>query len=230
MIREYTPICGGRKMKKCFAIFLTIVIIMSFSACSNNTTTTELTPKEGVWPYKLSESDTYLLKSLGLDANTNIVSLQAPKSAKSLEVNVYILGDNGTWNPTGGGAMSLELGDNPEASREGNVALLLKDNYAIDFNMNIMGGRVSYKVGALDAGALDAGALDADDKAMMSERRFLTDFQEIEINKEIPVAVMIYDSGNSMRGYEVADYFTPSKFRGMDVVQAVTLTFTDTAF
>lgn len=47
------------------------------------------------------------------------------------------------------------------------------------------------------------------------------------MNKEIPVALMVYDSGTSMSGYSLQDYFDPSVFDGMDFVQVVTLTFTD---
>lgn len=38
---------------------------------------------------------------------------------------------------------------------------------------------------------------------------------------------MAYDDGSSMRSYTLQDYFYPSKFDGMDLVQVVTLTFTD---
>jgi len=50
-------------------------------------------------------------------------------------------------------------------------------------------------------------------------------FQGIEMDKEIPVAIMVYDSGTIMRSYSLQDYFEPSKFEGMDLVQVVTLTF-----
>jgi hypothetical protein len=49
----------------------------------------------------------------------------------------------------------------------------------------------------------------------------------IEINKEIPIAIMIYDTGVMMRAYSLEDFFSPSRFEKMNLVQAVTLTFTD---
>ena len=66
-----------------------------------------------------------------------------------------------------------------------------------------------------------------DAETMASTKGFLQEFQKIEINKEIPVALMVYDSGTSMRSYSLKDYFDPSKFDGMDLVQVVTLTFAD---
>src|SRR5690606_31936681 len=92
----------------------------------------------------------------------------------------------------------------------------LKENYAIDFNINAS-GRASYKT--------DEIVLDTE--TMASTKGFLQKFQKIELNKEMPVAIMVYDSGTSMRSYSLQDYFDPSKFEGMDLVQVVTLTFTD---
>lgn len=131
---------------------------------------------------------------------------------------VYVLGDKGTWNAMGGVQVSLGQDANPDARLEGTFAMLLKDDYAIDININTM-SRASYKTDTLDVHY----------EIMVSSKGFLTDFQEIEINKEIPVAIMIYDSGTSMRSYVMEDFFSPSEFEKMDLVQAVTLTFTDDA-
>ncbi|MTI70552.1 MAG: hypothetical protein FH751_09920 [Firmicutes bacterium] len=203
-------------MRRFSTIILVIVMIMFFSACSSNTGTLKLLNKEGVAPYELSERDTYLLQSLGLDKDTNIISFKAPKTAKSLKVNVYVLNDNKTWNVMGGGQVSLGQDSNPNYKLEGTFTMILKDNYAINFNINTM-GRASYQTDTLDV----------DHEIVASSKSFLTDFQRIKINKEIPVAMMIYDSGTSMRSYAMEDFFSPSKFKEMDLVQAVTLTFTD---
>ncbi len=60
---------------------------------------------------------------------------------------------------------------------------------------------------------------------MMSMKGFLQEFPRIEIDKEIPIAFMVYDSGTIMRSYSLQDYFEPSIFEGMDLVQVVTLIF-----
>ena len=97
--------------------------------------------------------------------------------------------------------------------------MLLKENYSMDLNININinGGRASYKTEKLTF----------DSEGIASTIRFLTEFNNIELNKEIPVAVMVYDSGSSIQSYSLQDYFEPSKFKGMDLAQFVTLTFTD---
>ncbi|MFA9381975.1 MAG: hypothetical protein ACERKO_13050, partial [Acetanaerobacterium sp.] len=66
-------------------------------------------------PYELSESDTYLLQSLGLDKDTNIISFKAPERVKSLEATAYVFGDNGTCNAVGGGQVSLGQDAAPDA-------------------------------------------------------------------------------------------------------------------
>lgn len=204
------------RMRKFFTLFSVIILTLVLSACSNNTDTPNILRKEGVAPYELSESDIYLLESLGLKKDANIISFKAPKTAKSLKVNVYSLNDDDTWNITGGGQVSLGQDANPDDRLEGTFTMTLKDNYAINFNINTM-GIASYQTEAMDV----------DLESRVSSVGFMTDFQSIEINKEIPVALMIYDSGSSMRSYAMEDFFSPSKFEEMDLVQAVTLTFTD---
>lgn len=204
-------------MKRFFVIFLILVIVMLFSTCSNdNISTTRLLNKEGVAPYELSESDLYLLKSLGLERNTKILTFKAPKSAKSLKVNVYVMYDNKTWDVMGGGEVSLGQDANPEERLEGTFAMRLKDDYAIEFHISAKGA-FSFQTNTLDANYEDAVSLVG----------FLMDFQEIELNKEIPVAIMVYDRGNLMKSYTMEDYFSPSSFEGMDMVQAVTLIYSD---
>ncbi|MFJ7667000.1 hypothetical protein ACIQXI_07820 [Lysinibacillus sp. NPDC097195] len=92
----------------------------------------------------------------------------------------------------------------------------LKDNYAIDFNINTT-AMVSYKTDIQDV----------DYEILASSKVYLTEFQKIEINQEIPVAIMIYNSRSSMKSFAMEDFFSPSRFEDMDLVQAVTLTFTD---
>lgn len=203
-------------MKKFFAIVLTITMIMTVSACSNDTGAAKLLDKEGVAPYELSENDTYLLQSLALEGDVNIISFKAPNTAKTLKTDVYVLEDNGIWNNVGGGQVLLGQDAAPDARLEGTFAMLLKDDYAIDMHINTM-GRSSYQTEKLDV----------DYEIIASQKGFLTDFQKIELDKEIPVAMMIYDSGTSMRTYSMDSFFTPSEFEGIDLVQVVTLTFTD---
>lgn len=201
-------------MKKFFVLSLMMIVTIVLSACSNNAGELKSLSKEGIAPYKFSENDTYLLDSLGIKMDTNIVTFKAPKAARGLNINAYVLNDDGTWKDAGGLGISLDA--DADERLEGTFAMLLKDNFAIDFNIHTK-ARSSFKTEALDV----------DFETMASAKGFLTDFQKIEMNKEIPVALMVYDDGNSIRTYELEDFFSPSVFEGMDLVQVVTLTFTD---
>ena len=76
-------------------------------------------------------------------------------------------------------------------------------------------------------GAYKTNEVLLDTERLISTKVFLQEFQKIELNQKIPVALLVYDSGTTMRSYALQDYFNPEKFAGMDLVQAVTLTFTD---
>lgn len=99
----------------------------------------------------------------------------------------------------------------------GTFAMLFRDNYAIDYFLKVGGGGVSFKTDEIDT----------DGEHRSSMKSFLTEFKEMEFDKEIPVAVMVYDGGTTMRSHEPGHYFTPSVFEGMDLVRVVTLTFSD---
>lgn len=59
-------------------------------------------------------------------------------------------------------------------------------------------------------------------------RTFLSRREKIVLNREIPVALLVYDQEGSMSGHALKDYFAPeTEFEGMSLVQAVTLTFSD---
>jgi hypothetical protein len=167
-------------------------------------------------PYELSESEKYILQSFGMEGNSQIISFRAPKEAITLKVNVYRLESEGSWKNIGSGATSIGSKREPTKQLTGTFTMQLKENYSIDFNINAS-GRASYKTDEILTGT----------ENVASTKGFLQEFQKIEINKEIPVALMVYDSGTSMRSYSLQDYFNPSKFDGMDLVQAVTLTFTN---
>ena len=125
-------------MKRLFGLMLVVATITISSGCSNKTQVGKPLNKEGVAPYELSESDTYLLESLGLEGNTNIISFKAPKGAKGLNAEVHVLEDDRTWNAVGGGFGTILLGE--QANRlEGTFSMLLKDDYSVDMHFITLG-------------------------------------------------------------------------------------------
>ncbi|WMJ77488.1 MULTISPECIES: hypothetical protein [unclassified Sedimentibacter] len=204
------------KRERFFLLILIVTIAMALVACSNKATLPKLLTKEGIVPYELSENEKYILQSFGMEGNSQLISFHAPKEAITLKVNVCKLENDKNWSRIGGGAISIGTEREPIKQLTGTFAMQLKENYAIDLNINA-GGRASYRTDEIMLSA----------ETMSSTKGFLQEFKKIEINKEIPVALMVYDSGTSMRSYSLQDYFSPSKFGGMDLVQVVTLTFSD---
>lgn len=203
-------------MKRLISAGLLFIMIVALVACSGKADSPKLLAKEGIAPYELSESENYILRSFGMDGTSQIISFNAPKEAISLNVNVYRLETGEKWGRIGGGAISIGTDRKPTDQLTGTFTMQLKENYVIDFNINVS-GRASYKTNEI---LLDR-------EAMASVKEFLREFQTIAINTETPVALMVYDSGTNMRSYSLQDYFEPSKFDGMDLVQVVTLEFSD---
>ena len=204
------------KSKKNYLLVSALIIVVVLVACSkNNGDFPKFLTKEGIQPYNLSESEKDLLRSFGIEEeNSQIIYFNAPKEAIAMDINVYKLGDDKKWEMIGGGGISIGKEREPIEQLAGTLAMQLRENHVIYFNINC-GGRASFKT--------DEIILDTE--TMMSMKGFLQEFQRIEMDKEIPVAFMVYDSGTIMRSYSLQDYFEPSKFEGMDLVQVVTLTF-----
>lgn len=204
------------KAKRLIGAVLLISVMVTLAACSNKSDLPMTLDEEGIAPYELSDSEKYILQSFGMDGTSQIISFHAPKETNSLYVNVYRLEDNEMWRNIGGGGVSLGTDRKPEDQLTGTFAMQLKENYSIDFHINAS-GLASYQTDEISL----------DTEPTVSVKGFLQKYQTIEMNKEIPVALMVYDSGTSMRSYSLQDYFEPSKFEGMDFVQVVTLEFSD---
>ncbi|MTK21008.1 hypothetical protein GMA92_06210 [Turicibacter sanguinis] len=199
-------------MKKLAFICLFIMSILSLSACSNLSDT-----KMGIGPYPLNERDQSLLESFALLDQSQLLSFNAPKEATSLMIHLYSLDESGNWQDVqSGGGISIETERDANTHLEGTFAMTLNDDHSINFVISSH-GRFSSRVDLDDLGFDSA----------ISTHSFLTDFQTIELNKEIPVAIIVFDNGTSMRSFSVDSYFEPDIFEGMNSVQAVTLTFTN---
>lgn len=203
-------------MKRLISAGLLLITTVMLSACSGSSDGSKTMRKEGVAPYELSAGEKQLLQFFCMEDTSQILSFKAPKEAVALHVNVYRLEDGGKWSSIGGGCVSVGADETPAKQLAGTVAMQLKDNYVVDLVVN-MDGRASYKTDEILLGC----------EPMASIKGFLQEYQEITINEEIPVALMVYDSGTSMASHSLQDFFETSRFEGMDFVQAVTLEFSD---
>ncbi len=192
-------------MKKMLSAVLIVALVMVICGCSAKE------PGQGVSPYEMSDKEKALLSSLGLENDVCIINFKTPENARSLDVRAWILED-GEWVSSGGVGLS---GWN-DAGSEGTLSILLEDRHVIRLNVN-MKGRSSFKTEEIEREMeISASAIG-----------FLTEFREIEVNNEIPVAIMIYSSSTRMKDYSIDSYFEPSVFEETEMVQAVTIKFSD---
>ena len=203
-------------MKKIFCFLVIFIVLMSLSACSEKSNNAAFLDKEGIAPYDLSEDGEYILQAFGMENNSQLIAFKAPKEAITMNVNVYCLDNSEQWKPVGGSAISIGEDREPIEQLEGTFAMQMQENYVIDFHINCAGQMSSKSEEIL-----------LDSEGMASVKVFLQEFEEVELNTEVPVALMVYDSGTSMKSYSLQDYFEPSEFAEMDLVQAVTLEFLD---
>ena len=201
----------GKRFYLIIGILIATVIVF---ACLKNTDTFKTLAREGVQAYELSEKEKELLRSFGMEGNSHIISFNAPKELTSLELKAYKLKDNKEWEVISSGGVSIARDRQPIDRLFGSLTMQLLEDHVIQCNINTA-GRVSFKT--------DKIILDGEE--MASLKVFLQDYQEIERDREIPLALMVYDGKTSMRNYSLEDYFNPTKFQGVDLVQVLTLTF-----
>lgn len=87
--------------------------------------------------------------------------------------------------------------------------------------------RIEFHINMAGQGAFSTHSVDENEEYVAEGKAFLKEAQKIELGKEIPVAILVYDNGNSMNSYTTEDYFEPEKLKDMDLVEAVTLEFSD---
>lgn len=214
-------------MKKTLVIILTIILLIVSSSCTKDSNVEKIEDEIGIKPYTLSQENIELLKVLNLEESSNILSFKVPKSVKYIKARIYILEENGIWKKV------------DELSKEIKNEHLNKDNIEGAFSMII--NDVDTKEMTIQIGSsIHSIIRDEEDYRIdnsISEEgfvldtiqinRFLEDFQRIELNDEIPVAIMVENTGSDIISYSMKSFFDTANFEEIDYVQAVTLTFAD---
>lgn len=202
-------------MRKIIAVML-CVCVLAFAGCSNTEDTTDkdtaaqgakYLEKEGIAPYDLSEGEEYILNVMNIKKDTLLVSYNATENSKMLMVRVYNLND-GQWDETGN--LTFVIADD---NKHGTISIMEKDNYVLELS-TISAYTESEKI-------------DDENEYVQSQKTVINDFQNIELNKEIPVAIYINDSDTAGVPIELNEFSDPSNFEGIDLVRAVTFEFMD---
>lgn len=202
-------------MRKIIAVML-CVCVLAFAGCSNTEDTTDkdtaaqgakYLEKEGIAPYDLSEGEEYILDVMNIKKDTLLVSYNATENTKMLMVRVYNLND-GQWDEIGN--LTFVIADD---NKHGTISIMEKDNYVLELS-TISASAKSEKI-------------DDENEYVQSQKTVINDFQNIELNKEIPVAIYINDSDTAGVPIELSEFSDPSNFEGIDLVRAVTFEFMD---
>lgn len=202
-------------MRKIIAVML-CVCVLAFAGCSNTEDTTDkdtaaqgakYLEKEGIAPYDLSEGEEYILNVMNIKKDALLVSYNATENSKMIMVRVYNLND-GQWDETGN--LTFVIADD---NKHGTISIMEKDNYVLELS-TISASAKSEKI-------------DDENEYVQSQKTVINDFQNIELNKEIPVAIYINDSDTAGVPIELSEFSDPSNFEGIDLVRAVTFEFMD---
>lgn len=192
------------------------VCVLAFAGCSNTEDTTDkdtasqgakYLEKEGIAPYDLSEGEEYILNVMNIKKDTLLVSYNATENTKMLMVRVYNLND-GQWDEIGN--LAFVIADD---NKHGTISIMEKDNYVLELS-TISASAKSEKI-------------DDENEYVQSQKTVINDFQNIELNKEMPVAIYINDSDTAGVPIELSEFSDPSNFEGIDLVRAVTFEFMD---
>ena len=195
---------------------LLLCLALALCGCSRTETKPGIPAEEGIAPYELTEEQQELLSAFGMEDSARLFAFLAPEEAITVEVTVCRLTDAGTWEVTGNGAMSIGAERQPVSRLSGTIAMELRGDHGIDFNINCAG-----------RGSFSSEKTELEGEPLGSTMGYLAEFQPIELNREIPLAIMAWDSGTSMRSYRPQDYYDTSLFEGIDLVQSVTVKFSD---
>lgn len=172
-----------RFQKKRVWLVAASALAVSLSGCSGPEAGPEQLDQAGIAPYELTERETYLLQSLGIETYSQILSYRAPEGARSLDVRVYQLTPEGSWEETDSGGISA----GETEAMLGTFTLQLQKDHVLAIHLNADGGLYSFDTS--------------------------------------PVAMLAYTSANQMESLTLEDFANPEGITGMDLVQAVTITF-----
>lgn len=205
-------------MKKIFKALLNAVVLsavlLSLTACNDSSADAAASGKNGAAPYELTEDEQALLSALGItDVNSLILTFRAPAGTEELIVRLYTLGEDRNWKEADSGKIFL---DEQEMTKEteGLFTMQVRKDYSLEFCFKLDGSSMTYETDP------PAGR-----EPMACTRTFLPEFQEMEPNTEVPVAILSYTTGNTAYSCRLQDYYDTSNLSQMDLIQAVTLEF-----
>lgn len=196
-----------------------LMVLLSLSSCTSSSTEASLFPTEdGISPVTLSERETQIINLLD-KGNSAFLSIKAPKEAQRLQILLRTLKEDGTWDITQTNNDMFWGEDSSEVQPlEGVFSLSRNDDYSIAMRCENTNGVTNF------LSDIPAPQLSFDPKSGSSS--FLWYVQPIELDKEIPIAILALNQNNRITPPSLRDYYDTSKLADYDFVQVVTFTFT----
>lgn len=205
-------------MKK-YVLAPMILLVLCLSACAPKEQV--VTPplaldKVGIAPFEFTTRENQLFQAFGVENDFALFLFKAPTEAKTLRIQTHTLKEDGSWDTQEVTNVfpGKEFADKPF---EGSIAMRFEDDESFKLITSSFGRFICTVPGT---------SLDLKDTGWC--RQFLSAFQVIELNKEIPIAMSVYSKGN-FYSRDLSDFFTPEKISVGDnvYVRVLTISFSD---
>lgn len=205
-------------MKK-YIISCCLILLLILSSCTGKSMEASLLPtKEGIAPVTLSERENQIINLLD-KGNSAFFAMKAPKESKRLQILLHTLKEDGTWDTTQTNNDMFRGEDSSDVQPlEGVFSLTRNDDCSIAMRCENKNGVTTL------LNDIPAPQLSFDSNSGSSS--FLWHFQSIELDKEIPIAILALNQNNRITPPSLRDYYDTSKLADYDFVQVVTFTFT----
>lgn len=171
-----------------------------------------------IGPSSLSAREQALLFSFGMEDSAKLLSFTAPKETVSISVKIHRFRD-GEEEIVNGGGITFDKDAENLQSVAGTIAIQLQEDDVINYFINVA-GRYGFQT--------EENVVDFEH--LVSAKMFLHDFQKLNINEEIPIALFLYDDSTELGVYSLEDFRQPGKFADIRFAQVMTVTFSDQAF
>lgn len=200
-------------MKKAFIICLALILILSISGCKK----TADTPEEmQIIPVELTEQEQKIVALMGTDKNSQIYDYTVSNDIKYVKIQFLTLNADGRWEENGGMSAPVKSRSGriaiSEAGKNGNLRMALQDEEGVSAYINE--SETYEKAEGLGRG-------------MVMGKQAL-----IVAGQEIALMIQYMTGADKFEVYQIENgsFDDTGKWKDFDVVNAVTITFSEKEF
>lgn len=171
----------------------------------------------GIAPYVLTAEQEELLTILMRRVDIGIFAYNGPEEAITMNIRLYELGPSG-WEETEKGGLSIGTEREPVDRLTGVFAVQLREDRGFDLYVDKM---AAYRWDPPE---------ELEETYAAVWKGFLQEFCKAELNAEIPVVLIAYTNETRFEMSQIPqlqDYFAPENLSGNEIVQVITVEFTE---